>query len=167
MQSVNQFLTRESFSDFGSSRIGLAVTKKFIDGEQQFIGHTASVEFQLTLQDLDRLEALLIGVVDAGANEITAVDYTTSSLKELRADARKQAVAAAREKAEIYCASAKVKLGNVLHINDMNPEMLRGRESHGRLYEITEPDDESADGSFSPGAIAVGGAVLMAFAIDA
>jgi len=124
VQNVNQFLTSAAFSDFGSSRIGLAVTKKYIDGENQFVGHTASVEFQLILRDLDRLEELLIGVVDAGANEITAVEYTTRNLKDLRADARKQAVAAATEKADIYCASANVRLGKVLHINDMKPSLL-------------------------------------------
>jgi hypothetical protein len=45
-------------------------------------------------------------------------------LKELRADARKQAVVAAREKAELYCREAGVAVGKVIAIEDSNPDQL-------------------------------------------
>jgi len=89
-------------------------------------------------------------------------------LKELRARARELAVNAAREKAEIYAAAAKVTVGQVLHIQDINPTLLQ-QESHmtaaraAVLQELaaSEPEEDSLD----PSPIQVGAAVVVAFAI--
>ena len=89
-------------------------------------------------------------------------------LKELRARARELAVNAAREKAEIYAAAAKVMVGEVLHIQDMNPNTLR-QEFHrtpARGAVQQEPaDGEPEEDSLDPSAIQVGAAVVVAFAI--
>ena len=64
------------------------------------------------------MKALVFGVqpddgwkAPAGANELTSVTFQTTRLKEVRADARRRAVAAAREKAELYCSAAGVSAG--------------------------------------------------------
>src|SRR5229473_3394794 len=62
--------------------------------------------------------------VEAGANEVTSVKYLTTQLAELRAQARREAVAAARRKAEVYSEAAGVALGHVLHIEDVNPDSM-------------------------------------------
>ena len=66
-----------------------------------------------------------------------------------------------REKAQIYCEAAGVHLGNVLHIEDLNPDTLRGSEGHV----IREPqiDDEGPMRAFDPGSIVIGAAVQVAF----
>ena len=165
-QEIRTFLGNSKFTEYGSSRVALSEERSFIQGEQKFRGYKASVSFNLLLRDLDRMEELLTGIVDVGANEIKAVDFQVSKLKELRAEARQRSIIAAREKAEIYCNAANVKLGQVIHINDINPESLRGRESHGLHGQIgIGADDLGQDGAFNPGAIVVGGAVMMAFEI--
>lgn len=72
-------------------------------------------------------------------------------------------MAAAREKAENYCLAAGVRSGRVLHIEDVNPDAVRGRgEGHSRAA----LGDTAGDGSaFDPGSIAVTAAVVVAYGI--
>ncbi len=155
-----------------SSRISLSEEWEYKAGSRQFVGYTARAGFHTLLFDLDQLENLLIGIVDAGVNEIHAVGFQTSHLKELRADARRKAVEAARAKAENYCLAAGVRLGGVIHIEDVNPDTA---DSFGRRYEghaarqnmVDLPEPEEADNlqAFNPGAITVTAAVLLSFGI--
>jgi hypothetical protein len=49
------------------------------------------------LLQLKRIEEILIGITNAGVNDIESVEYQNGELKELRAEARRQAVQAARK----------------------------------------------------------------------
>jgi hypothetical protein len=163
-QKVNNFLADSQITDFGASRISLEEAYQYRNNEHQFIGYRARVSFHVLLTELDRLEAILSGLVDAGVNRIDQIDYQTTRLKELRAQARQRAVAAAREKAEIYAQAAGVSVGGVLHIEDVNPDILRGHEGHTQR-EI--PQDEGAPlQAFDPGSIVVNGAVMIAYALQ-
>jgi hypothetical protein len=159
--SVTAFLAQAELDDVGSSHITLKQTYRYVQGENQLIGYTATIAYHVLLRDLKRVEEILVGVTYAGANEIQAVDYQTSRLKALRVEARQRAVSAAREKAEIYCQAAGVTLGPVIHIEDVNPDLLRQREGHM----LTEPklDEDGPLQAFDPGSITVGGAVMVAF----
>lgn len=163
-QAVRQYLEQAKIGEVGTSRVSISQSFRYVNGEQQFTGYTARVVFYVLLRQLDKMEDVLSGIVDAGVNEITSVDFQTTRLKELRAEARRRAVAATREKAENYCTAAQVKLGVVLHIEDVNPDTLQGREGHV-AYEI-QPDDSGEIQAFDPGSITVGAAVSIAFKIE-
>lgn len=163
-QAVRQYLEQAKIGEVGTSRVSISQSFRYVNGEQQFTGYTARVVFYVLLRQLDKMEDVLSGIVDAGVNEITSVDFQTTRLKELRAESRQRAVAAAREKAENYCTAAQVKLGVVLHIEDVNPDTLQGREGHV-AYEI-QPDDSGEIQAFDPGSITVGAAVSIAFKIE-
>ena len=162
-QKVRDYLAQAGIEEVGSSRISLTQSFRFIGGENKFLGYEAEVAFHLSLSDLDRIEEILVGVVDAGVNEIS-VDFRTTRLKELRIDARSRAVIAAREKAEVYCKAAGVTLGAVLHIEDVNPDQLRGHEQNQSILRLQALDASSMQ-AFDPGNIAVKGAVMMTFAL--
>ncbi len=163
-KAVSAYLSQANIKDFGSSRINLAQKFRYSGGENHFLGYSAQIAFHVLLHDLDRMEEVLIGVIEAGANEINSVEFQTSRLKELRAEVRRRAVEAAREKAQIYCGAAGVALGSVIHIEDINPDQLRGQEGH-QLQEA-QLDDEGELQAFNPGSISVGGAVLIAFELN-
>lgn len=162
-QRVQAYLSGAQIKDAGSSRISLNEEFRYINNESKFAGYRTRVEFRVILSDLSRVEEILAGVVDSGANNIRAVDFQTTRLKEIRADARRQAIAAAREKAQVYCEAAGVALGKVIHIEDINPDQLQGREG---LHIIqTPPEDEGEVQAFDPSSIIVGGAVRVAYKI--
>jgi uncharacterized protein YggE len=111
------------------------------------------------------MEEVLAGVVDAGANEIGSVEFRTARLKEYRTEARRRAVAAAREKAENYCRAAGVSLGAVVSMEDVNPEVLRGSGESHTSSEVSS-DDAGPDRALAPGSIIVGAAVSVVFELS-
>jgi uncharacterized protein len=162
---IDSFLKQAGYQEFGSSRIKLESKTRYIEGESHHTGYIAQVEFSLTLRELDCLESLLLGVIEAGANEINSVDYQVNNLAELRAVARRNAVVAGIRKAEAYCLAASVSLGQLIHITDVNPESLQERSSHGTRFREVSIDEHDGSGTLNPGAISIGGAVMLAFKI--
>ena len=162
-RQVQDFLVKAQIKDAGSSRVGLEERYEYKNSEHQFVGYKASVEFRVLLYDLSRTEELLSGIVDAGASHIHTVEFQTTRLKALRLDARQKAIAEKKKKAEVYASAAGVELGEVIHIEDVNPDMLRQTRGHVQ-YEI-EIEDEGQTQAFDPGSIVVSGAVMMSFKI--
>jgi uncharacterized protein YggE len=107
------------------------------------------------------VQAVLVDLVAAGANEIKAVDFDVTTKGELRAEARRQAVATARRKAELYAEAANGRLGAVLHIDDVDPEQvgLERYRGEGAGDEVTPQD-------FAPGHVVVSAAVILGVAIN-
>lgn len=162
--SVQEFLRKGKFGDFGSSRVTLTQEFRYTQGQQKPTGYRARIGYSIVLRDLDRIEELLSGVVAAGANELNSVVFETTRLKEVRADARRQAVAAAREKAELYCKEAGVAVAKVISIQDSNPDELTGRrEGHVRTGGAGGVGDERA---FDPAMITVGASVNITYEIS-
>ena len=162
---VKDFLRRSNIEEFGMSQMRLAAEFAFIDGQRKFTGYTARITFQMILRSLDRTEGIVSGLVDSGANEIRSIEFETSDLKQIRARARRLAIAAAQEKARIYADAAGVSVGDVLHIQDVNPQVLQGR-GEGHVQREPMIDNDSDKQTLDPGAIQVGAAVVVAFSLS-
>src|SRR6185312_1793673 len=110
-------------------------------------------------------DTLAEGLVSAGANEIERIVFETSNLKEVRAEARRKAMTAARDKAQSYCAAGGVSLGRILHIEDLNPDspadMLRGGGHYAILAAVSDYDGDIR--AFDPSLIEVRAAVLVSY----
>ncbi len=163
-RAVAAYLQRRGMQDVGSSRITLSQEHRFAGGEQRFLGYAARIGFSVVLRDVDQVEETLTGMIGAGANELTSVTFQTSRLREVRADARRRAIAAAREKAELYCTAAGVAVGRVLAIDDANPEFVNGR-NEGHVHSEAVVDDAGDVKAMDPAAIAVGAAVHVLYEI--
>jgi uncharacterized protein YggE len=87
-QAVAEFLRKARVTEVGTSRISLAQQFRFVSGENRFLGYAARVDFSLIVRELDRVEELLNGLVDAGANELGSMSFQTTRLKELRSEVR-------------------------------------------------------------------------------
>ncbi|HST09429.1 MAG TPA: SIMPL domain-containing protein [Terriglobales bacterium] len=159
---VTDFLRRSNVEEFGMSQMTLASEYRFVGGERKFAGYTARIGFRLILRTLERTEEVASGLVDSGADEIRSIDFQTSTLKEVRAKARRLAIGAAQEKATVYADAAAVSIGQIIHIQDVNPRILQGR-GEGHVQQEPVVDNDSDKQTLDPGAIEVGAAVLVAF----
>jgi uncharacterized protein YggE len=70
------------------------------------------------LRDVSKVAGMIDTLVAAGANDIGGINFMVSNASKLLDDAREQAVADARRKAEIYAKAAGVTLGTPLSISE-------------------------------------------------
>jgi uncharacterized protein YggE len=169
-QTVTAFLRRAKVKESGLSRISVSQEYQISNNERRPVGYVAKIGITVILSQLDQVEIIVSGLVDAGANQITSMEFHTSKLKELRTQARQLATDAAREKAATYAAAGKVSLGEIIHIQDVNPRILQ-QVWHSQIargpvrHEIVDSEPEQP--SLDPSAIEVGAAVLVAYRIAA
>ncbi|MFE2880524.1 SIMPL domain-containing protein [Streptomyces roseus] len=147
-------------SAVSGSRLRLTSAYDGYGSDRAFKGYGCVARYTVRTDSLDRLELLIDDVVTAGANHVDDVRFEVEDKSAMRDGARRRAVEAARRKAEVYAEACGVRLGAVIHIQDVDPESMNMR-GHGRR---TGGDPES-DGALSPGSVRVDAAVLLGFAL--
>ncbi len=85
---------------------------------RQILGYWARNSIVVTLRDVTQLENLLVTGLEAGANAVDGIEFSVTNLRELRDQARAQAVQAAMEKAAAMASVAQLKLGEVTSIDE-------------------------------------------------
>jgi uncharacterized protein len=81
-------------------------------------GYRASNQVNVRLHDITKIGSTIDTLVSAGATDIGGINFTVSNASKLLDDARAQAIADARRKAEIYAKAAGVTLGAPLSISE-------------------------------------------------
>jgi uncharacterized protein YggE len=142
------------------SRLDLRTLTQYVDGRSMFAGYQCQAAFAVETRALDDVEPLLVDLVAAGANQIDGVDFDVTAKRELRMEARRRAVAAARAKADLYAAAADVRVGSVLHIEDVDPE-----QSSAARYRSHSDAGATTAQDLAPGHIVVSAAVVVGYAI--
>ena len=89
-------------------------------GPSSIVGYRASNHVTIRLRDVTKVASVIDMLVGAGANDIGGINFLVSSASKLLDDAREQAMADARRKAEIYAKAAGVTLGAPLNISEGN-----------------------------------------------
>jgi uncharacterized protein YggE len=87
-------------------------------GPATIVGYRASNRVTIRLRDVSKVASVIDTLVGAGANDIGGINFTVSQASKLLDDAREQAIADARRKAEIYAKAAGVTLGAPLSISE-------------------------------------------------
>ena len=78
------------------------------------VRHTIEVK----VRDLDKLDELLDGVVEAGANEVGSVNFTVENEEEVRVEARKKAIEDAKKKAKMLSKDLGVRIRRVVNFSE-------------------------------------------------
>ena len=100
-------------------------------GPNVITGYRASNRVSLKLRDMTQVAPTIDMLVGAGANEIGGINFTIAQPSKLFDEARTQAMADARRKAEIYARAAGVTLGAPVSISEEGASspmpMMRGK----------------------------------------
>lgn len=153
--SLSTFLQRGGVSA-GDIKISRVAFKPTSDGKS--LAQEASLECAVTIRELDRIESILVGLLDAGVTHFEGPFYQTSKIRDARAEARQSAVLAAFKKAELFAEAAGVEIGRVLHIEEVDASEL-GDLSRGHLEEFP------GVGGYSPTALEIAASAFVSFAI--
>lgn len=157
VRAVRRVLREHGIPDeaVAQSQVDLRGSWAFGGPERTFVGHQCEASFSVESRDLEDVQPLLVDLVAAGANEIEGVEFAVAAEDDLRARARRQAVEAARRKAEQYAEAAGVRLGAVLHIEDVD---------QAQPYQAHELS-AGAPTDLVPGHVTVSAAVVLGFSI--
>jgi uncharacterized protein YggE len=105
--------------DFQTSRLSLQPQyAPNRSGPNAVVGYRAANRVTIKLRDVTKVAATIDILVGAGANELGGINFMVSSASKLLDDAREQAIADARRKAEIYAKAAGVTLGSPVSISE-------------------------------------------------
>ena len=87
-------------------------------GTARLTGFQVTNQLTVRIHDIGKLPDILDRAIAAGANEMSGIEFAVSQQSRLLDQARAEAVADARRKAELYAQAAGAKLGRVLQIAD-------------------------------------------------
>ena len=87
------------------------------DGKAAAInGYTASNQIRIVVHDLARLGEILDTALTLGATQMGGISFDVSKAETLKDEARKEAVANARRRAELFATAAGATVGQVISI---------------------------------------------------
>jgi uncharacterized protein len=87
-------------------------------GTARLTGFQASNQVTVRIRDIDKLPTVLDRAITAGANEMSGIEFVVSEQSKLLDQARDDAIADARRKADLYAKAAGAKLGRVVSITE-------------------------------------------------
>ena len=87
-------------------------------GTARLLGFQATNQITFNIRDIDKLAGIIDQAIAAGANEMSGLEFVVSEQSKLLDQARDDAIADARRKAERYARAAGVKLGAVTSISE-------------------------------------------------
>jgi uncharacterized protein YggE len=108
-------------TDFQTSRLSLqpeSAPNRTPPSAPTIVGYRASNRVTVRLHDVTKVASVIDTMVAAGANDIGGINFSVSNASKLLDDAREQAIADARRKAEIYAKAADVALGPPISISE-------------------------------------------------
>jgi uncharacterized protein YggE len=121
MQAILAALKKLGVADKDIQTRNFSVHPQFANGNGQaprVTGYQVSNQIEVRLADIGKLGPALDALVTAGANQINGVNFSIHDPAALLAEARSQAVADARAKAETFAKAAGVTLGAILSITE-------------------------------------------------
>ena len=121
MQAILAALKKLGVADKDIQTRNFSVHPQYANGNGQaprVTGYQVSNLVEVRLADIGKLGSALDALVTEGANQINGVNFSIHDPAALLAEARTQAVADARAKAETFAKAAGVTLGAILSITE-------------------------------------------------
>ncbi|MGI9524471.1 MAG: SIMPL domain-containing protein [Hyphomicrobiaceae bacterium] len=126
-------------------------TKHHRDGRPpEVTGYRVTNRVRITVRDLAKLGEFLDQSVEAGANQLGGITFDVTRKETLKDEARKQAMANARHRAELYAEAADAEIGRILSIQEtfgrpiVRPTMAMTRAAAAESVPV-EPGSQRLD----------------------
>jgi hypothetical protein len=120
-------------------------------------GYRVSNMVQVTVRDVDKAGDVLDAVVQAGANQVSGVNFTVSDESTWQSEARAKAMADARSRAQELADLAQVELGQVLSVSEV---------IGSSLVPMMAAERGLGGGGIAPGELELGTQIQVTFAIQ-
>lgn len=104
--------------DIQTSRLSVQPQYDSKAGANRLLGFQVTNRVTVRVHKIDDLPSLIDKAISAGANEMSGISFLVSKESEALDEARADAIADARRKAELYAKAAGAKVGKVMAINE-------------------------------------------------
>jgi uncharacterized protein YggE len=123
--------------------------------------YTATNSLTVTLRNISRFDSILSGLYEAGVNSVDSISFDVEDLQAQKQEAKRRAVAQAREIADALTEGLNVTVGNVYSVsdNDYNSPPVP-------IYFATAADIEGGDSSVAGGEVEISQTVSVSFLIQ-
>lgn len=121
MTAVLAAIKKSGISDRDVQTSLLSVQPKYDPskgGTARLTGFQVTNRVTVKIRDVDALPAILDRAIGAGANEMSGIEFIVSEQSKMLDQARSEAIADARRKAELYARAAGAKIGPVVSISE-------------------------------------------------
>lgn len=146
--------------DYQTKRVYL---NRSYDYKRKVNTYIASQTLSITLRDLSKYDDVIVGLTEAGINNIEGIHFKTSKQEQYEKEARKKAVADAREKAKDYADALELYLGYAIIVND-NSVRTNYRMPMYVMEEVQMMDSSRSSGeTLAPGEIEVTASITVTY----
>lgn len=91
--------------------------------------YEARQRFDVCVKDLTKYEDILSGLLGQGVSNINGPNFRSTEMRAHKDEARKKAIVAAREKAEMLAKELGQTIGPAIHINEVNTPTWGGNQN--------------------------------------
>jgi uncharacterized protein YggE len=123
----------------------------------EIVGYRVSNQVRVEVRGVERVGPVLDALVAAGANDVGGISFEVAEPAPLLDQARRQAVADARRKAELYAREAGVALGRVIRLEEGGGDFPRP-VAYARM-------EAAAATPIAPGELELGVDVVIAWSL--
>ncbi len=121
-------------------------------------GYYVTNMVRVTVRDVEQVGEVLDAVIQAGANQVYGVTFTVSDESAWESQARAEAMADARSRAQELAGLAEVKLGEVLSVS----EVIGGSP----VPLLARAEQAAGGGGIAPGELELGTQIEVTFAVQ-
>lgn len=133
----------------------------------EIIGYTLSQTDSVKIRDLTKVDKIVSGVVAAGANNVSQLNFTVDDPSSLVTEAKAEAIKKAIEQAQILAKAGGFRVGRIISIDEGGafPQAYDSASFGGGLMK-TQARDVASVSSLNPGSNEVSSVVSVRFEIE-
>ncbi|MFD2828397.1 SIMPL domain-containing protein [Leeuwenhoekiella polynyae] len=132
---------------------------KNYDYNTKTYNYIASQTISVKLKDLSKYDNIMSGLVSSGINTINGVDFSSSKMEAYEAEARKKAVANAKEKAKEYAGVLGQNIGKALLIAEQGTSSPQPQP----MYKMAMAEMDSTQRTLAPGELTITSKIQVSF----
>ncbi|RXG32462.1 SIMPL domain-containing protein [Leeuwenhoekiella marinoflava] len=132
---------------------------KNYDYNTKTYSYKASQTISVKLKDLSKYDKVMSGLVSSGINTINGIEFSSSKMEAYEAEARKKAVADAKEKAKEYAGVLGQNIGKALMIAEQGTSAPQPQP----MYKMAMAEMDSTQRTLAPGELTITSKIQVSF----
>jgi len=117
--------------DVKTTNYRVTPTYDYTLGKQKITGYTTSTNINIKVRNIDKINEVIDAATANGANQVSGINFDVDDKTKAESEARKEAVAQAKQKAQQAAAIAGFRIGKIISYSENNETPIRSG-----MYEV-------------------------------